>query len=560
MVREIKPHGPLPSQAQLAYLEDELAAFIHFGPNTFYDQEWGTGQENPERFNPTRLDAREWVRVLKETGFKKLILVVKHHDGFVLYPTAHTDYSVKASPWRNGEGDLLLEVSQAATEFDMDMGVYLSPWDAHSPLYHVEREADYNAYYLAQLKEILSNPAYGNEGKFAEVWMDGARGEGAQKVNYEFEKWFETIRELQGDCLIFSTEGTSIRWIGNERGYAGDPLWQKVNSDKLGTEAELDYLQHGDPSGTIFSIGEADVSIRPGWFYHEDQDSKSLEELVEIYFHSVGRGTPLLLNIPPNQAGLFDAKDIERLYEFAAYRNELYKEDLALGAKVSGSALSADFACHYLTDGLKTSSWASDAGLPIQLELDLGSPKTFDVIELREDLKLGQRIAGFYVQVEVDGVWQEFGTGFTVGYKRLLRGSLVEAQKVRVMITESQDLPVLTKISLYKTPSLSKTEVVQGLAFAEKSLAVTKGETLHFRIERSESNTPLEAKISIQPGTGVHGVAYQDEIQVIEFQVGETEKRLTLPTLYFAGDKTLDFYLNLTVGGQLLDQLQVQVS
>ena len=560
MVREIKPHGPLPSQTQLAYLEDELAAFIHFGPNTFYDQEWGTGQEDPERFNPTRLDAREWVRVLKETGFKKLILVVKHHDGFVLYPTAHTDYSVKASPWRNGEGDLLLEVSQAATEFDMDMGVYLSPWDAHSPLYHVEREADYNAYYLAQLKEILSNPAYGNEGKFAEVWMDGARGEGAQKVNYEFEKWFETIRELQGDCLIFSTEGTSIRWIGNERGYAGDPLWQKVNSDKLGTEAELDYLQHGDPSGTIFSIGEADVSIRPGWFYHEDQDSKSLEELVEIYFHSVGRGTPLLLNIPPNQAGLFDAKDIERLYEFAAYRNELYKEDLALGAKVSGSALSADFACHYLTDGLKTSSWASDAGLPIQLELDLGSPKTFDVIELREDLKLGQRIAGFYVQVEVDGVWQEFGTGFTVGYKRLLRGSLVEAQKVRVMITESQDLPVLTKISLYKTPSLSKTEVVQGLAFAEKSLAVTKGETLHFRIERSESNTPLEAKISIQPGTGVHGVAYQDEIQVLQFQAGESKKDLCLPTLYFAADKTLDFYLNLTVDGQLVDQLQVQVS
>ena len=559
MVREIKPHGPLPSQAQLAYLEDELAAFIHFGPNTFYDQEWGTGQEDPELFNPTRLDAREWVRVLKETGFKKLILVVKHHDGFVLYPTAHTDYSVKASPWRNGEGDLLLEVSQAATEFDMDMGVYLSPWDAHSPLYHVEREADYNTYYLAQLKEILSNPAYGNEGKFAEVWMDGARGEGAQKVNYEFEKWFETIRELQGDCLIFSTEGTSIRWIGNERGYAGDPLWQKVNSDKLGTEAALDYLQHGDSSGTIFSIGEADVSIRPGWFYHEEQDTKSLEELVEIYFHSVGRGTPLLLNIPPNQDGLFDEKDIKRLYEFAAYRDELYKEDLALGAKVSGPALSPDFACHHLTDGLETSSWASDVGLPIQLELDLGSPKTFDVIELREDLKLGQRIAAFHVQVEVDGVWQEFGRGFTVGYKRLLRGSLVEAQKVRVMITEAQDLPVLTKISLYKTPSLSQKVVVQGLAFVEKSLAVTKGETLHFRIERSESSTPLETKISIQPGTGVHGVAYQDEIQVLQFQAGESKKDLCLPTLYFAADKTLDFYLNLTVDGQLVDQLHILV-
>ena len=559
MVREIKPHGPLPSQTQLAYLEDELAAFIHFGPNTFYNQEWGTGQEDPERFNPTRLDAREWVRVLKETGFKKLILVVKHHDGFVLYPTAHTDYSVKASPWRNGEGDLLLEVSQAATEFDMDMGVYLSPWDAHSPLYHVEREADYNAYYLAQLKEILSNPAYGNAGKFAEVWMDGARGEGAQKVNYEFEKWFETIRELQGDCLIFSTEGTSIRWIGNERGYAGDPLWQKVNPDQLGTAAELDYLQHGDPSGTIFSIGEADVSIRPGWFYHEDQDTKSLEELVEIYFHSVGRGTPLLLNIPPNQDGLFDDKDIKRLYEFAAYRDELYREDLALGAEVSGPALSADFVCHHLTDGLETSSWASDADLPIQLELDLGSPKTFDVIELREDLKLGQRIAAFQVQVEMGGVWQEFGTGFTVGHKRLLRGSLVEAQKVRVMITESQDLPVLAKISLYKTPSLAKKEVVQGLAFAETSLAVAKGEILHFRVERSESSTPLEAKISIQPGTGVHGVAYQDEIQVLQLQTGESKKDLTIPTLYFAADKTLDFYLNLTIDGQLIDQAHILV-
>ena len=559
MVREIKSHGPLPSQAQLAYLEDELAAFIHFGPNTFYDQEWGTGKEEPERFNPTRLDACEWVRVLKETGFKKLILVVKHHDGFVLYPTAHTDYSVKASPWKNGDGDLLLEVSQAATEFDMDMGVYLSPWDAHSPLYHVELEADYNAYYLAQLKEILSNPAYGNAGKFAEVWMDGARGEGAQKVNYEFEKWFETIRELQGDCLIFSTEGTSIRWIGNERGYAGDPLWQKVNPDKMGTEAELDYLQHGDPSGTIFSIGEADVSIRPGWFYHEEQDPKSLEELVEIYFHSVGRGTPLLLNIPPNQDGLFDDKDIKRLYEFAAYRDALYKEDLALGAKVSGPVLSADFDCHHLTDGLEISSWASDAGLPIQLELDLGLPKTFDVIELREDLKLGQRIAAFHVQVEVYGVWQEFGMGFTVGHKRLLRGPLVEAQKVRVIITEAQSMPVLTKIALYKTPSLSKQEVVQGLAFADKSLAVAKGETLHFRIERSESHTPLEAKISIQPGTGVHGVAYQDEIQVLAFQAGESKKDLTIPTLYFAADKTLDFYLNLTVNGQLIDQAHILV-
>ena len=267
-----------------------------------------------------------------------------------------------------------------------------------------------------------------------------------------------------------------------------------------------------------------------------------------------------MLNIPPNKDGLFDEKDIQRLYEFSAYRNEIYKEDLALGAKVSGPALSPDFACHHLTDGRKTSSWASDAELPIQLELDLGAPEAFDVIELREDLKLGQRIAAFHVQVELDGVWQEFGSGYTVGYKRLLRGSVVEAQKIRVTITEAQALPLLTKISLYKTPSLSKKEAVQQLEFSEKSLAVTKGENVQFTVKRRESSSPLEAKISIQPGTGVHGIAYRDEIQVLAFQVGETEKRLTLPTLYFAGDKSLDFYLNLTVDGQLADQLQVQVS
>ncbi|WP_061865445.1 alpha-L-fucosidase [Streptococcus oralis] len=555
---KIKPHGPLPSQSQLAYLEDELAAFIHFGPNTFYDQEWGTGQESPERFNPTRLDAREWVRVLKETGFKKLILVVKHHDGFVLYPTAHTDYSVKASPWRDGKGDLLLEVSQAVTEFDMDMGVYLSPWDAHSPLYHVDREADYNADYLAQLKEILSNPAYGNAGKFAEVWMDGARGEGAQKVNYEFETWFETIRDLQGDCLIFSTEGTSIRWIGNERGYAGDPLWQKVKPDQLGTEAELDYLQHGDPSGTLFSIGEADVSLRPGWFYHEDQDSKSLEELVEIYFHSVGRGTPLLLNIPPNQDGLFDEKDIQRLYEFAAYRDELYKEDLALGAKVSGPALSSDFACHHLTDGRDTSSWTSDAELPIQLELDLGAPKAFDVIELREDLKLGQRIAAFHVQVELDGVWQEFGTGYTVGYKRLLRGQSVTTQKLRLTIRESQACPVLKSLSLYQSPNISSTLSEQAFSFQEKKLEVLKGESFGLTIRRLVKNSSTKVKISLQPGTGVHGIAYKDETIVLNFQ-DEQAQEIRLQTLDFSGERVLDFYVNLTVEGEILDRAHILV-
>ena len=454
MMTKIKPHGPLPSQAQLAYLEDELAAFIHFGPNTFYDQEWGTGQEDPGRFNPTRLDAREWVRVLKETGFKKLILVVKHHDGFVLYPTAHTDYSVKASPWRNGEGDLLLEVSQAATEFDMDMGVYLSPWDAHSPLYHVDREADYNAYYLAQLKEILSNPAYGNAGKFTEVWMDGARGEGAQQVNYEFETWFETIRDLQGDCLIFSTEGTSIRWIGNERGYAGDPLWQKVKPDQLGTEAALDYLQHGDPSGTLFSIGEADVSLRPGWFYHEDQDPKSLEELVEIYFHSVGRGTPLLLNIPPNQDGLFDERDIQRLYEFRAYRDELSGRDSVGQRKGFDMLYSPERRAAYLARGERQ---LDSTNVPGKFRMLFERGWTMDSIENKsftekDSLEVAQHTYNFRAIAHNESRRTNADT-----YRRhIVHFPLIEETQYEAGLTPDKDFVYLYSRDLEVTPQMKK--------------------------------------------------------------------------------------------------------
>ena len=452
MMTKIKPHGPLPSQAQLAYLEDELAAFIHFGPNTFYDQEWGSGQEDPKRFNPTKLDAREWVRVLKETGFKKLILVVKHHDGFVLYPSAYTDYSVKASPWRDGKGDLLLEVSQAATEFDMDLGVYLSPWDAHSPLYHVDREAEYNGYYLAQLKEILSNSAYGNAGKLTEVWMDGARGEGAQKVNYEFVTWFETIRDLQGDCLIFSTEGTSIRWIGNERGYAGDPLWQKVKPDQLGTEAELDYLQHGDPSGTLFSIGEADVSLRPGWFYHPDQDNKvkTPKELMDIYFTSVGKNGVLLLNVPPNKAGRFAEADVKSLRGFAQLQQQIFGHNLLKHAAVTCKTIAGKGAA-VVDNNYDTSCEPKAIQGKATFIFTTPQPISFNVLSVQEDIRKGQRVEKFSLSyLDVQGKWQKIATGTTVGHKRLLSFSEVKAKKIKLTIDESRGIPAIAEIGLYR--------------------------------------------------------------------------------------------------------------
>jgi alpha-L-fucosidase len=283
---EIADYGPLPSKAQMQYHREELAAFIHFGMNTYYDREWGDGQEDPYYFYPEHLDTDQWIKTLKDAGFKRTIMVVKHHDGFLLYPSKYTDHTIAKSGWKEGKGDILAEVSASASKYDMDMGVYLSPWDAHSPLYHVDTEDQYNEYYLNQLKEILEDPKYGNKGKFVEVWMDGARGDGAQKVTYTFDKWFDAIRKAQGDIAIFSAEPTNVRWIGNEKGIAGDPVWHKVNPDKIRNNPSNSYLNHGDPEGKQYSVGEADVSIRSGWFYHDNQEPKSLRELMDIYFKS----------------------------------------------------------------------------------------------------------------------------------------------------------------------------------------------------------------------------------------------------------------------------------
>ena len=279
---EIGNHGPLPSKAQLDYHKEELAAFIHYGMNTYTNSEWGNGKEDPRYFNPTNLDTDQWIRTLKETGFKRTIMVVKHHDGFVAYPSKYTNHTVAASPWKDGKGDLLEEVSKSASKYDMNMGVYLSPWDANHPKYHVATEKEYNQYYLNQLKEILGNPKYGNKGKFIEVWMDGARGSGAQKVTYTFDEWFKYIKEAEGDIAIFSAQPTSVRWIGNERGIAGDPVWHKVKKANITDDVKNEYLNHGDPDGDMYSVGEADVSIRSGWFYHDNQQPKSLKELMDI--------------------------------------------------------------------------------------------------------------------------------------------------------------------------------------------------------------------------------------------------------------------------------------
>ena len=459
---EIGNYGPLPSKAQLDYHKEELAAFIHYGMNTYTNSEWGNGRENPQNFNPTNLDTDQWIKTLKDAGFKRTIMVVKHHDGFVIYPSKYTDHTVAASPWKDGKGDLLEEISKSATKYDMNMGVYLSPWDANHPKYHVATEKEYNEYYLNQLKEILGNPKYGNNGKFIEVWMDGARGSGAQKVTYTFDEWFKYIKEAEGDIAIFSAQPTSVRWIGNERGIAGDPVWHKVKKAKITDDVKNEYLNHGDPEGDMYSVGEADVSIRSGWFYHDNQQPKSIKDLMDIYFKSVGRGTPLLLNIPPNKEGKFADADVARLKEFRATLDQMYATDFAKGATVTASSTRKNhlYQASNLTDGKDDTSWAlSNDAKTGEFTVDLGQKRRFDVVELKEDIAKGQRISGFKVEVELNGRWVPYGEGSTVGYRRLVQGQPVEAQKIRVTITNSQATPILTNFSVYKTPSsIEKTD------------------------------------------------------------------------------------------------------
>ena len=453
---EIADYGPLPSKAQMQYHREELAAFIHFGMNTYYDREWGDGQEDPYYFYPEHLDTDQWIKTLKDAGFKRTIMVVKHHDGFLLYPSKYTDHTIAKSGWKEGKGDILAEVSASASKYDMDMGVYLSPWDAHSPLYHVDTEDQYNEYYLNQLKEILEDPKYGNKGKFVEVWMDGARGDGAQKVTYTFDKWFEAIRKAQGDIAIFSAEPTNVRWIGNEKGIAGDPVWHKVNPDKIRNNPSNSYLNHGDPEGKQYSVGEADVSIRSGWFYHDNQEPKSLRELMDIYFKSVGRGTPLLLNIPPNQDGKFADADVARLKEFRQTLDQLYSVDYAAGALVEADSTrrNSHYSASHLTDEDEKTSWApADDAKTGSFVLDLGKEQHFDVVELKETIEKGQRISGFTIDVAVNGQWVPFGAGSTVGYRRLIKGQPVDSRYLRVSITDAQATPILNGVSVYKTPA-----------------------------------------------------------------------------------------------------------
>ena len=303
---------PKPTQQQLEWQQLETTAFIHFTVNTFTGKEWGDGTESPSIFNPVDFDARKMVKTLKETGFKMAIITAKHHDGFCLWPSAFTEHSVKNSPWKNGKGDVVKEIEAACREYGIKFGFYLSPWDQNNPSYGTPQ---YNTFYKNQLKELLTN-----YGEIAEVWFDGAKGENAKNMEYDFKGYWQLVREMQPNAVMFSDVGPDVRWVGNEKGNAGETNWSTINIGPEHSPGKISstYLNTGDPDGKLWIPAETDVSIRPGWFYHEEEDSKvrSGKDLVNLYYNSVGRNSLLLLNIPPNKKGLFAEKDVKSLYDF----------------------------------------------------------------------------------------------------------------------------------------------------------------------------------------------------------------------------------------------------
>lgn len=460
-VKAPAPFGPVPSPSQLAWHEMEMNAFIHFTTNTFTGLEWGTGAEPPSIFAPSALDADQWIRVLKEAGFKGAILTCKHHDGFCLWPSRFTEHSVKNAPYRNGEGDVVREVSDACKKHGLKFGVYLSPWDRHHAAYGTPA---YVEYYRDQLREIFSN-----YGPVFEMWFDGANGGtgfygGANEKRtirgstyYEWPETLRMVREMEPDVIFFSDAGPGVRWVGNEKGVAGETNWNTISPDTLfaGKPGIENLLSSGHEDGTHWIPAEVDVSIRPGWFYHAEEDSlvKSPDKLFEIYLTSVGRGSTLLLNVPPDRRGLIHEKDVASLQGFRRKLDAAFRTDLALNASVTESAFrggSDDYHGDNVTDGDRSTYWCTDDDVTTGfLEIDLGTSKRIQYVVVREHISLGQRIRKFNIEAWENGRWREIGAGTTIGYKRIIPTGGVDTEKIRINILDAKASPVVSDVSVY---------------------------------------------------------------------------------------------------------------
>lgn len=441
--------GPAPTTKQMKWHEMEFYLFMHFGANTFSDLEWGKGTEDPSIFNPTALDCRQWARIARDAGAKGIIITAKHHDGFCLWPSRFSDHTVKQSPWKNGKGDVLRELSEACNSYGIGFGVYISPWDRNHPDYGTE---EYNDIYVKTMRELLRG--YGD---IFELWWDGANGEGpnGKKQEYDFPRFERTARRFADEALIFSDIGPDIRWVGNEKGIAGKTNWNLLDTAGFARgigAPPVDTLNTGNVNGASWIPAECDVSIRPGWFYHPHEDTavKSGRDLMKLYVTSVGRGSNLLLNVPPDRRGLINAVDSASLMAFKEMRENNFRTNLAQRASVKVSSSRAGYLPSVLTDGFRFSHWAPlKTETTCWVEVEMNQPMEFNTIVLQEYIEAGQRVEAFTVEVFDGTNYNQVAEGTTVGYKRIIQFPVQLASKVRVNILKSKASPVLGEIQLY---------------------------------------------------------------------------------------------------------------
>lgn len=488
------PDDTVPDANQYKYQKDELAAFCHFGPNTFNELEWGFDQSTQKKLYAGRtpdqiftlesdFDAETLVTTLKNAGFKKLIVTAKHHDGFCIWNSAYTDYDIASTSYKNGEGDILAEISEACTAANMDMGLYLSPWDVAESTFGANGgtiDNAYNEYYNNQLEEILSNPKYGNKGHFVEVWMDGANGYNNVPQTYNFEKWFATIQKYEGkeagykaDCMLFGAgTHTTVRWIGNENGFADDTTWAKskiLNGQIHNDDSQRNGDYKGDPTdgysngyedGNHWTVPEADARITSGWFWGTQKNTpRTLTNLAEMYFRSVGHNATLLLNVPPNNEGKVDQAIQDRVVEFGQNVQDTFRTNLA---KADGTTITAsnvrgndiDFKPGNAVDDNDATYWTTDDDTARgSLTIKWDSAKRFDVVSIEEAIQNGQHINSYNVEYKENdnASWQTMESGVTVGSKRLIRTSPISATQVRITVgTSTGKVPQLSEVGVYK--------------------------------------------------------------------------------------------------------------
>ncbi|MEP6683190.1 MAG: alpha-L-fucosidase, partial [Parafilimonas sp.] len=409
----------VPTASQLAWQKMDFYLFVHFGPNTFTDLEWGKGTETEDIFNPTNLDCGQWCRTAIAAGAKGIIITAKHHDGFCLWPSKYSTHTVAQSKWRNGKGDVLRELSDSCKKYGLKMGVYLSPWDRNHPKYGMP---EYNNVFVNMMKEVVKN-----YGPFFEFWWDGANGEGpnGKKMVYDWKKFEQTMRNIAPNTIVFSDIGPDARWVGNENGIAGDPNWNTLDTAGFTRGAgapSTDTLNHGNVNGKVWIPAECDVSIRPGWFYHKEQDDsvKTPEQLFELFLKSVGRGANLLLNVPPDRTGKINEHDSTALVGFKQLRDESF--DNAVADKKFTEASST-------------------------YKIDLLQPKKINCIVLKEDIATGQKIKSFTVQLMMNNNVVNEINGNTVGKKRILTFPSTEINSFIIKIEEAKATPLLNEVS-----------------------------------------------------------------------------------------------------------------